>query len=364
MMRKKVAWIAAAFLLVSAPVCFPGEPVRLSAQETERVESIGTDASETQHTENAEATAGETEYAESAETDAGKAQRTEDAETTAEETQRAEHIGANLGETEDIGNTIEETTGEVRVESTGTSMKKRYREDGSEIIETESESEQKQESESETVKETQPETQSVTEAKAVVKIPADNDAGKTSSLSGYLKYLLAVLGVIIALLILAIVFKGKGGNKGKNEYKDKNKEKNKDKNKDKNVSDGYGQTSIIMPKISVVQPSKEGKIRSVVYLYDSSHNAGQRLPACTIEIPEKGKVILRCREGMRGEAPEAGDVLAMWYDQGRYWIERCRTENMLRFNGREMQKGEVRALYNGAVLAFDGTIYQFTEEQK
>ena len=37
---------------------------------------------------------------------------------------------------------------------------------------------------------------------------------------------------------------------------------------------------------------------------------------------------------------------------------------MLRFNGREMQKGEVRALYNGAVLAFDGTIYQFTEEQK
>ena len=119
-----------------------------------------------------------------------------------------------------------------------------------------------------------------------------------------------------------------------------------------------------MPKISVVQPSKEGKIRSVVYLYDSSHNAGQRLPACTIEIPEKGKVILRCREGMRGEAPEAGDVLAMWYDQGRYWIERCRTENMLRFNGREMQKGEVRALYNGAVLAFDGTIYRFTEEQK
>ena len=359
MMRKKVAWIAAAFLLVSAPVCFPGEPVRLSAQETERVESIGTDASETQHTENAEATAGETEYA-------------ENAETTAEETQRAEHIGANLGETEDIGNTIEETTGEVRVESTGTSMKKRYREDGSEIIETESESEQKQESESETVKETQPETQSVTEAKAVVEIPADNDAGKTSGLSGYLKYLLMVLGVIIALLILAIVFKNKGGNKdkrkdenkGKNEYKDKNKEKNKDKNKDKNVSDGYGQTSIIMPKISVVQPSKEGKIRSVVYLYDSSHNAGQRLPACTIEIPEKGKVILRCGEGMRGEAPEAGDVLAMWYDQGRYWIERCRTENMLRFNGREMQKGEVRALYNGAVLAFDGTIYQFTEEQK
>ena len=342
-MRKKVAWIAAAFLLVSAPVCFPGEPVRISAQETERAESIETDASETQRTENAEATAGETEYA-------------ENAETTAEETQRAEHIGANLGETEDIGNTIEETTGEVRVESTGTSMKKRYREDGSEIIETESESEQKQESESETVKETQPETQSVTEAKAVVEIPADNDAGKTSGLSGYLKYLLAVLGVIIALLILAIVFKNKGGNK------DKRKDENKGKNK--NVSDGYGQTSIIMPKISVVQPSKEGKIRSVVYLYDSSHNAGQRLPACTIEIPEKGKVILRCREGMRGEAPEAGDVLAMWYDQGRYWIERCRTENMLRFNGREMQKGEVRALYNGAVLAFDGTIYRFTEEQK
>ena len=342
-MRKKVAWIAAAFLLVSAPVCFPGEPVRLSAQETERVESIGTDASETQHTENAEATAGETEYA-------------ENAETTAEETQRAEHIGANLGETEDIGNTIEETTGEVRVESTGTSMKKRYREDGSEIIETESESEQKQESESETVKETQPETQSVTEAKAVVEIPADNDAEKTSGLSGYLKYLLVVLGVIIALLLLTIVFKNKGRNK------DKRKDENKGKNK--NVSDGYGQTSIIMPKISVVQPSKEGKIRSVVYLYDSSHNAGQRLPACTIEIPEKGKVILRCREGMRGEAPEAGDVLAMWYDQGRYWIERCRTENMLRFNGREMQKGEVRALYNGAVLAFDGTIYQFTEEQK
>ena len=235
-------------------------------------------------------------------------------------------------------------------------------------------SEQKQESESETVKETQPETQSVTEAKAVVEIPADNDAGKTSGLSGYMKYLLVVLGVIIALLILAIVFKNKGGNKdkrkdenkGKNEYKDKNKEKNKDKNKDKNknVSDGYGQTSIIMPKISVIQPSKEGKIRSVVYLYDSSHNAGQRLPACTIEIPEKGKVILRCGEGMHGEATGAGDVLAMWYDQGRYWIERCRTENMLRFNGREMQKGEVRALYNGAVLAFDGTIYQFTEEQK
>lgn len=317
MMRKKVAWIAAAFLLVSAPVCFPGEPVRISAQETERAESIETDASETQRTENAEATA---------------------------------------GETEDIGNTIEETTGEVRVESTGTSMKKRYREDGSEIIETESESEQKQESESETVKETQPETQSVTEAKAVVEIPADNDAEKTSGLSGYLKYLLVVLGVIIALLLLTIVFKNKGGNK------DKRKDENKGKNK--NVSDGYGQTSIIMPKISVVQPSKEGKIRSVVYLYDSSHNAGQRLPACTIEIPEKGKVILRCREGMRGEAPEAGDVLAMWYDQGRYWIERCRTENMLRFNGREMQKGEVRALYNGAVLAFDGTIYQFTEEQK
>ena len=360
-MRKKVALIATAFLLVSAPVCFPGEPVRISAQETERAESIETDVSETQRTENAEAAAGETEYA-------------ENAETTAEETQRAEHIGANLVETEDIGNTIEETTGEVRVESTGTSMKKRYREDGSEIIETESESEQKQESESETVKETQPETQSVTEAKAVVEIPADNDAGKTSGLSGYMKYLLVVLGVIIALLILAIVFKNKGGNKdkrkdenkGKNEYKDKNKEKNKDKNKDKNknVSDGYGQTSIIMPKISVIQPSKEGKIRSVVYLYDSSHNAGQRLPACTIEIPEKGKVILRCGEGMHGEATGAGDVLAMWYDQGRYWIERCRTENMLRFNGREMQKGEVRALYNGAVLAFDGTIYQFTEEQK
>ena len=361
MMRKKVALIATAFLLVSAPVCFPGEPVRISAQETERAESIETDVSETQRTENAEAAAGETEYA-------------ENAETTAEETQRAEHIGANLVETEDIGNTIEETTGEVRVESTGTSMKKRYREDGSEIIETESESEQKQESESETVKETQPETQSVTEAKAVVEIPADNDAGKTSGLSGYMKYLLVVLGVIIALLILAIVFKNKGGNKdkrkdenkGKNEYKDKNNEKNKDKNKDKNknVSDGYGQTSIIMPKISVIQPSKEGKIRSVVYLYDSSHNAGQRLPACTIEIPEKGKVILRCGEGMHGEATGAGDVLAMWYDQGRYWIERCRTENMLRFNGREMQKGEVRALYNGAVLAFDGTIYQFTEEQK
>ena len=360
-MRKKVALIATAFLLVSAPVCFPGEPVRISAQETERAESIETDVSETQRTENAEAAAGETEYA-------------ENAETTAEETQRAEHIGANLVETEDIGNTIEETTGEVRVESTGTSMKKRYREDGSEIIETESESEQKQESESETVKETQPETQSVTEAKAVVEIPADNDAGKTSGLSGYMKYLLVVLGVIIALLILAIVFKNKGGNKdkrkdenkGKNEYKDKNKEKNKDKNKDKNknVSDGYGQTSIIMPKISVIQPSKEGKIRSVVYLYDSSHNAGQRLPACTIEMPEKGKVILRCGEGMHGEATGAGDVLAMWYDQGRYWIERCRTENMLRFNGREMQKGEVRALYNGAVLAFDGTIYQFTEEQK
>ena len=38
------------------------------------------------------------------------------------------------------------------------------------------------------------------------------------------------------------------------------------------------------------------------------------------------------------------------------------TENILKFNGRALEKGDVRALYNGAVLEIGMTKYQFMEE--
>ena len=54
--------------------------------------------------------------------------------------------------------------------------------------------------------------------------------------------------------------------------------------------------------------------------------------------------------------------MALWYDQGRYWIEN-QTEKELKFNGREIEKGEIRALYNHAVLEIGNKRYWFTEEE-
>ena len=75
-----------------------------------------------------------------------------------------------------------------------------------------------------------------------------------------------------------------------------------------------------------------------------------------VTLGRKAEVILREEDGV-------ADVhMALWYDQGRYWIEKEETENILKFNGRALEKGDVRALYNGAVLEIGTTKYQFMEE--
>lgn len=273
------------------------------------------------------ASAQETAHMESTEPDAGETQRTEYIETNPGETEHTENTETDLKETKRIENTIEEISGESRVVSSGASIKKRYREDGSEIIETESESEQKQESESETepVRETRSETE--TEAVTVVEIPVNEEAGKTNDLSGYLKYLPVVSGVILVLVILAVVFK----------KKDK-------RNDEKPEPDGF------------VGGEKD------VFVYFS--NAQERI---AVSVADNGRRVMLGRKAgaVLAEDPKPADVcMTLWYDQGRYWIKKSGKENTLKFNGRQLQKGEVRALYSGAVLEFDGMRYQFTEEQK
>lgn len=88
-----------------------------------------------------------------------------------------------------------------------------------------------------------------------------------------------------------------------------------------------------------------------------------------IAIPVRKKV--KSTIGSKGKADialdedaELADIhMTLWHDQGRYWIEKQQTEKPLKFNGRELKKGEIRALYNHAVLEIGNTRYWFTDEE-
>lgn len=88
-----------------------------------------------------------------------------------------------------------------------------------------------------------------------------------------------------------------------------------------------------------------------------------------IAIPVHKKV--KSTIGSKGKADialdedaELADIhMTLWHDQGRYWIEKQQAEKPLKFNGRELKKGEIRALYNHAVLEIGNTRYWFTDEE-
>lgn len=102
---------------------------------------------------------------------------------------------------------------------------------------------------------------------------------------------------------------------------------------------------------------QEEPIQAVVYLKD-------RQGRIAVPIRKNGKVTLgrKAEVTLREEVSLADIHMVFWYDQGRYWIEKGETENTLKFNGRVLEKGDVRALYNGAVLEIGMTKYQFMEE--
>ena len=104
-------------------------------------------------------------------------------------------------------------------------------------------------------------------------------------------------------------------------------------------------------------PVPEEAIQAVVYFKDCQGRIAVPVRKNRkVTLGRKTEVILREEDGM-------ADVhMALWYDQGRYWIEKEETENILKFNGRALEKGDVRALYNGAVLEIGMTKYQFMEE--
>lgn len=100
-------------------------------------------------------------------------------------------------------------------------------------------------------------------------------------------------------------------------------------------------------------------LRSKVFLVNKSEKIA-------IPIHEKEKVTIGRKDKADvalSEDEELADIhMALWYDQGRYWIEN-QTEKELKFNGREIEKGEIRALYNHAVLEIGNKRYWFTEEE-
>ena len=150
----------------------------------------------------------------------------------------------------------------------------------------------------------------------------------------YSGYLAVVIFILVILLYLIIINR-----------KRRRKQKNK-KGKDKH-------NNVTLP---VTSPEM---IRAVVFLVNKDDRI--EIPVCEkvkYTIGRKGKADIAL-----SESEELADVhMALWYDQGRYWIEKQQTEKPLKFNGRELEKGEIRALYNRVVLEIGDTRYWFIEE--